>query len=253
MAEVEVIEVNKDNIDKYPPRCFLKKDNQGQIKKNEWVLDRVEDGMKVKLLLTKTDQKLIGYIEYTPGEFAWRAVNAKEYIFIHCIWISPKKHREVGLGSLLINESINDAKKAGLSGVAVVTSSDAFMADKQIFLKNDFKIVEESSPYSLLVKQFGKKQNPSFTDWKSQLEKYQGLHIVYTRQCPWVNRFMDEMEKRFSELEVTITELKTADEAQHAPSIYTSFNLIYNGRLLSDHYISERRFENIIKKEIPPK
>ena len=253
MVEVEVIEVNKDNIDTYPPRCFLKKDNPGQIQKNEWVLDRLKEGMRVKLLLTKTDKKLIGYIEYTPGEFAWRAVNAKEYMFIHCIWISPKKHREVGLGSLLINESINDAEKAGLSGVAVVTSSDAFMADKQLFLKNDFTVVEESAPYSLLVKQFEKKQNPSFTDWKNQLKKYQGLHIVYTRQCPWVDRFMDEMKKRFSELEVNITELKTADEAQHAPSIYTSFNLIYNKRLLSDHYISERRFENIIKKEIPPK
>lgn len=172
------------------------------------------------------------------------------YMLIHCIWISPKKHREQGLGSLLINESINDAKKAELSGVAVVTSSDAFMADKQIFLKNDFTIVEKSPPYSLLVKQFEKKENPTFTAWKTELKKYQGIHIVYSRQCPWVARFIDEMKKRFSELDITITELKTPDEAQHAPSIYTSFNLIYNGKLLVDRYISKRRFENIIKKEI---
>lgn len=246
---IEVIDVTKDNIDTYHPRCFLKKDNPGQIQKNKWVLDRLKEGMKIKLLLTKNDGKLIGYIEYTPGEFAWRAVNAKEFMFIHCIWISPKKYRKQGFGSLLINESIKDAKKRGLSGVAVVTSSDAFMADKQIFLKNNFTVVEESLAYSLLVKQFEKKQKPSFTDWKNQLKKYQGLHIVYTRQCPWVDRFVGEMKKRFSELDITINELKTAYEAQHAPSIYTSFNLIYNGELLSDHYISERRFENIIKKE----
>lgn len=193
---------------------------------------------------------MIGYIEYTPGKFAWRAVNAREYMLIHCIWISPKRYREQGLGSLLINESINDTKKAGLSGVAVVTSSDAFMVDKQIFLKNDFTVVEKSPPYSLLVKQFEKKENPSFTDWKTELIKYQGLHIVYSRQCPWVAQFIDEMKKRFSELDIIITELKTPDEAQHAPSIDTSFNLIYNGKLLVDHYISKRRFENIIKKEI---
>jgi hypothetical protein len=76
---------------------------------------------------------------------------------------------------------------------------------------------------------------------------------VYSLQCPWVARFIDEMKKRFTELDIKITELKTADEAQNAPSVYASFNLIYNGKLLSDHYISKRRFENIINKEISKK
>lgn len=51
-------------------------------------------------------------------------------------------------------------------------------------------------------------------------------------------------------LKINLTELRTAKEAQNAPSIYASFNLIYNGKLLSDHYISTRRFLNIINKEI---
>ena len=51
-------------------------------------------------------------------------------------------------------------------------------------------------------------------------------------------------------MELKLTELKSAKEAQNAPSIYASFNLIYNGKLLADHYISNRRFENIINKEI---
>lgn len=53
MTEVDVIEVNKENIDVYPPRCFLKKDNPGQIQKNQWVLHRLNEGMKIKLVLTK--------------------------------------------------------------------------------------------------------------------------------------------------------------------------------------------------------
>lgn len=35
-----------------------------------------------------------------------------------------------------------------------------------------------------------------------------------------------------------------------APSIYATFNLINNGKLLADHYISLTRFNNIIKKEL---
>ncbi|MFC2163543.1 YoaP domain-containing protein [Acidobacteriota bacterium] len=44
--------------------------------------------------------------------------------------------------------------------------------------------------------------------------------------------------------------LKTAEQAQSAPSIYGVFNLIYDGTLLADHYISKTRFKNIIKKKI---
>ena len=51
-------------------------------------------------------------------------------------------------------------------------------------------------------------------------------------------------------LKFNVTELKTPKDAQNAPSLYASFNLIYDGKLLSDHYISAKRFQNIINKEI---
>jgi len=51
-------------------------------------------------------------------------------------------------------------------------------------------------------------------------------------------------------LELHVTELKTAEEAQNAPSLYATFNLVYNGTLLADHYISNTRFKNILKKEL---
>ena len=51
-------------------------------------------------------------------------------------------------------------------------------------------------------------------------------------------------------LKLNFTELKSAKDAQNAPSIYSIYNLIYNGKLLADHYISSRRFQNILKKEI---
>ena len=50
-------------------------------------------------------------------------------------------------------------------------------------------------------------------------------------------------------LKLNIVELTSPKEAQNAPSIYATFNLIYDGKLLADHYISARRFTNIIKKE----
>jgi hypothetical protein len=51
-------------------------------------------------------------------------------------------------------------------------------------------------------------------------------------------------------LELKTTVLRTPGEAQNAPSYYGVFNLVWNGRLLSDHYVSQGRFKNILKKEI---
>lgn len=248
MSNVEIITITKQNINSYPPRCFLKPDNPGQIQKNKWVINRISEGMTVKLLYI--DKKLSGYIEYIPGNHAWRAVDAEKYLFVHCIWMYPNKYKDQGLGSRLINECINDAKALDLCGVSVVTSDDSFMASKDIFEKNGFSIVQEDAPFQLLVNNLKRCDPPSFNDYKEQLKKFKGLHIVYSHQCPWVNRFMHENMDEIKKLDIAVTELKNAEDAQHGPSIYASFSLIHDGNLLVDHYISKRRFDTLIKKSL---
>jgi hypothetical protein len=136
--------------------------------------------------------------------------------------------------------------------VAVITSDGAFMATKDIFLKNGFSTVEENGKDQLLMKQFKKVKPPKLLDWKKELKKYQGFHIVYSKQCPWVARSIHELQPIFKQnnLDVRIVEFRTPKEAQNGPSVYGVFNLIYNGKLLADRYISTTRFKNILKKEI---
>ena len=66
-------------------------------------------------------------------------VDAKGYLFIHCIWVSPNTYKEKGHGSRLVNECITNAKQEDKYGVAVVTSEGSFMVGKALFLKNRFK------------------------------------------------------------------------------------------------------------------
>jgi len=48
-------------------------------------------------------------------------------------------------------------------------------------------------------------------------------------------------------LKLRLTELKGAKQAQNSPSVYGGiFNLVKDGNFLVDHYISNRRFLNII-------
>ena len=93
---------------------------------------------------------------------------------------------------------------------------------------------------------------PKFEDWEKQLSKYEGLNIIYANQCPWVARAIEDLGEiaKMKGLELKVTELKNAKQAQNAPSIYATFNLVSNGKLLVDHYISNTRFLNIINKEL---
>ncbi len=228
---MEIITITKDNYKEIPPVCFCKSDSNGFKAKEEWLLKRFDEGLKIKLLRDKN--KTHGFIEYISGENAWRAVDAKGYNFIHCLWTYPNSVKNNGYGTLLINEVIKEGKP-----VAVVTSNDSFMSTKSIFIKNGFKIVEEKGKQQLLAN-----NKPTCKLTPSDPSKYKDLTIIYTKQCPWVNRLVNELD-----YPLKIIELKSAKEAQNAPSIYTTFTLIKDGKILADHYISKTRFNNIIKK-----
>jgi L-amino acid N-acyltransferase YncA len=246
MEKPIILDINSGNMDQYPPACFLNTKHPILKTKLDWIKNRFKEGMKIKQLYFEDMKKAIGFIEYIPSEYAWRAIDAKKYLFVHCIWIYPNKNKKKGYGTLLLDQVIDDAMKNKFNGVCAVVSDGAFMADKTLFLKNGFKEVANDGKDSLLVKQLKNSQLPKFKDYKKQLAKYKGLHILYTDQCPWVSRFVSEIDSK--KYNIKITQLKTAKQAQSAPSIYATFNLIKDGKILADRYISKTRFENIIKK-----
>jgi hypothetical protein len=93
---------------------------------------------------------------------------------------------------------------------------------------------------------------PRFRDISGNLAKYRGLHIVYSPQCPMLPKSVNDLTVLAAEhgLKVKVTVLHSAREAQNAPSYYGVFALLWNGKLLSDHYVSQGRFRNILRNEI---
>ncbi|MBN1791947.1 MAG: GNAT family N-acetyltransferase [Bacteroidales bacterium] len=250
-----IININKQNLADYPQViCFINPKNQYFNLKMEWLAERFAEGLSIRLLQLNDTRKIAGFIEYIPGEFAWRAVSTKDYLFIHCIWVYPNQNKQKGFGSALIEEAVNDAKRMNMKGVAVVTSDSSFMAEKDLFLKNGFKVVDEIKNLQLLALQFDKdKPSLSLNNSAETLAGIMGWQIIYTRQCPWVARFIEEIKPIIREkgLDVEFKELTTAREAQQAPSVYATFNFVKDGRLLADRYISVTRFKNILAKTSP--
>jgi len=249
-SDLSVVDVTPDNLAQYPQViCFINPKNEYYPLKIDWIKEQYRHGLRIKLLFPAGEKKPLGFIEYIPGDFCWRAVSASGYMFIHCIWTYGKKNQNQGLGRLLLAQAEKDAE--GMLGVAAVTSDKAFMANRSLFLKNGYTVISESGKDQLLVKSFREGLLPFINPWQAELKKYRGLTMVYSKQCPWVARFIEEAKTVLDDsgIKPEVVELKNPSQAQRAPSLYGVFNLIHYGKLLADRYISTTRFRNILKKE----
>jgi len=116
--DFQLIEVNEGNVTETGFYCYMsKKNTEGYRRKLNWLKTRFAEGLKIKML--KLPER--GFIEYIPGEYAWRPVDAKGYMFIHCLWVVGRSKGK-GLATVLLNECIKDAQKEGMKGVAMITS-----------------------------------------------------------------------------------------------------------------------------------
>jgi hypothetical protein len=257
MSDFQILDLTPENIADYGI-CGYKntKKHRELRRKIEWINKYYPKGLRIKALLSKKSGYQ-GMLEYIPGKYAHRPVDARGYMFIHCIFVGFKKEfKGRGYASSLIDECIKDAKESKMLGVTVVTRNGSFMAKKDIFLKIGFSEVDKAEPdFQLLVLKFDQKSpNPKFLDLNKNLEKYaDGLYILRSVQCPYteknVNAMIKSAKKEFG-LETNLIELENVADVQDSPCAFGSFCIIYNGKIISYHPISNTRFENIMKMRI---
>ena len=255
MERIEIIDTNADNILEYGVCGYKNIKREGYPEKIEWLKDRFPEGMKIKTLYSDKGGTQ-GMIEYIPGEYCWRPVEASGYMFIHCIFVGFKRaYKGKGYGSLLVDECLKDAGKGNMHGVAVVTRKGSFMVGKELFAKNGFEAVDNASPdFELLVNRFNEKAPfPKFKgDWGKRLSQYgKGLTIIRADQCPYsvknVREISETAEKIYS-IKPNIIELKNCQEAQNSPCPFGTFCVVYDGKVVAETPISNTRFKNIMNK-----
>ena len=258
MSQVEIIDLTPENISDYGI-CGYKdvKKHKELRSKIDWFKEYYSKGLTIKALIS-VDGSYQGMIEYIPGEYAYRPVNAKDFLFIHCVFVGfRKEYKGKGYGALLLDSCIKDAKDKGFSGVAVTTRKGSFMAGDDFFVKNGFEVVDSVKPdFNLLALGFDDScKTPSFKkDSFKNLEKYkEGLTIIRSVQCPYteknVNAIIKTAKDKFG-LNCNLMDIESHIIAQETPSPFGSFCMIYNGEVISHHPISNRRFENIMGKKL---
>jgi GNAT superfamily N-acetyltransferase len=255
MEDYQIIETNMENIFDLGICGYKDIKRPGFLEKVEWMRERFSEGMIIKTLYTETGGTQ-GMIEYIPGEYCWRPVEAYGYMFIHCLFVGFKKlYKGRGFATVLLKECIQDAKKENMHGVVVVTRKSSFMVGKELFLKNGFTVVDSApSDFELLAKQFNDKATlPKFKgDLKERLSPYQeGLTIIRANQCPYTVKNVREIcqvSERDFFIKPRVVDLKNYKEAQKSPCPFGTFCIVYNGQVIAEHPISKTRFTNIMRK-----
>ncbi len=234
----EIIDVHTRNVDQTGFFCYMsKRKTEGWRRKLLWLKARFAEGLKIKML--KLPER--GFIEYIPGESAWRAIHAKGYMVIHCLWVVGRSKGK-GLASVLLEACIEDARRAGMKGVAMLASEGCYMKWKRFLTEHGFETVDTAPPsFELMARKFGKARSPSFAkDWEKKARRFgKGLTILCSDQCPY---FEDATQAllalaRKKGISSKVIELTTAKEVRDlAPSPYGVMSVVLDGRVIPSHY-----------------
>lgn len=253
---MKLIDVTADNVQKLGFFCKMSQPkSDGYRRKMGWLQARFGEGLRIKLLDLQQGGR--GFIEYLPGEHAWRAVNSRGFMFIHCLWVVGASKGK-GYATQLLKACIADAKREGCKGVAMLASAGNWLMSPDLLEKNGFAQVDAAPPtYSLWALPFGKTRNPSLPDdWSARAKRLgRGLTVVRSDQCPYLDdaaAFAVGAAKSagLSFRVVAFEDAKTLQAC--APSPYGVFALVLDGRVLSHHYLLPKQLKPLLAKSATP-
>lgn len=244
----EIITVDAANVDQQGFFCYMsKRKAPGYAQKRAWLAARFAEGLTLHMV-HEIGGRTVGFIEYIPGEFAWRTVHAPGYLVIHCLWVVGKGKGK-GYGARLIQLCLEAARAQGTHGVVMVASDGVWLAKRDIFVQHGFAEVAQAPPsFRLLVQRFDDAPLPTFpTDWEARQARFgAGLTVVRTPQCPYIEDATTTALAFAAEkgMPAQVVTFQSAQELQaNAPSPYGVFSIVLDGRLLAYHYLLRKDFD----------
>lgn len=250
MEKIQIVDVNEANVETAGFFCCMSKpESVGYRQKLDWLRARFAEGLKIKMIVRGGR----GFIEYIPGEFAWRAVRARDYMVVHCLWVGRAKGR--GCGTVLLEACMEEAKARGMYGVAAVTAHrQPGIVETSFFLKRGFKVVDTAPPgLALVALKFRQCRDPEFIGgWDEKLKRLgPGLTVVYTAQCPYTCDLVQDLAHvaTSQNLCLNVVRLQSAEQVRNeSPSAYGTVDIVAGGRVVAHlyHRMSGQRLERFM-------
>ncbi|MCU6798132.1 N-acetyltransferase [Paenibacillus sp. WQ 127069] len=241
------IEITKQNIDREHICCALgaKQYEQAVLEKKQWLSARMDDG----LTFYRLNGRAKVFIEYLPAEKAWVPIVAPNYMFVNCLWVSGR-YKNQGHGKQLLEKCKKDAMALGMDGIVHIVGKKKlpYLSDKNYFEYMGFEVVDKSEPYFELMalKWSNSAPTPAFNI--SYVSDAEDIHIYYTAQCPFAVGVLEELREVASNRGFAFHthRIQSREEAQKAPTAWTTFSLFYNGRFVTHEILSPNKFEKLL-------
>lgn len=246
---MELVKLTHENLDREHICCAISnnKDIQVMSKKN-WLKDRLDEG----LVFLKGNVRGKCFIEYIPAEYAWVPIEAEGYMYIDCLWISGQ-FKGHGYSNLLLDACIKDSKEKGKKGLVILSSKKkmGFLSDPKYMRYKGFRTADTAEPYfELMYLPFEEDASlPRFRDSVGRRKSMpEGFVLYYTNQCPFTAKYvpiLEEMAKARNAVFRSV-HMQTREDAQNAPSPFTTFSLFYDRQLVTHEILSEKKFDKIL-------
>lgn len=247
---MEYIRVTKENIDKEHICCAISSNKDVQvISKKDWLRDRFDDG----LVFLKSVERGKCFIEYIPAENAWNPIDAKDYMYIDCLWVagSFKGH---GYSSELLEYCINDSKEKGKKGLCILCASKKkpFLSDPKFLKYKGFQVCDEAdNGVELWYLPFDDvSDKPRFKECAKHVYINElGYVLYYTSQCPFNAKYVPMLEDIAKEHNVPFKaiHITTKKQAQSVPTPVTTYALFHDGEYLTNEQINVNKFLRLVK------
>ena len=245
---MEYIQITKENIDKEHICCAMS--GKQCLCKKEWLKKRFDEG----LVFYRSKERGKCFIEYIPAEFAWVPVEAVDYFYINCLWVSGSMKGH-GYSNDLLNECIKDAKSKGKKGLCILSSDGRkkeFLSDPKWLLHKGFKVADSCDcGINLMYLPFNENEKvPTFKECAKKLQTGEkGIVIYYTDQCPftyyWIPRIEEVAKENGIQLKtIHITDMKTA---QNMPAPVTTYALFKDGKFITQAIQNDKKFLELAK------
>ena len=228
-----------------------KKCVEGYEAKKRWILQNAKNGFTFK----KFDIRGKVFIEYVPAENAWCPINAPDYVFIDCFWVSGQ-YKGKGYGKALLQECFADAKDK--NGVVALTSDKKrpFLNDRKFLEMQGFVKCDNAPPYfELWYKAFKPDAPiPKFRDCArhAECDNKNGLTFYYSNGCPFTEYYVAEVEVVAAErgYHVKTIHIETKEQAQNHCVPFTKYSIFRNGKFVTHQVLNENYFDKFITPAI---
>ena len=246
---MEYIRVTEENLEQEHICCAISSNSDIQVSsKKAWLAQRFSEG----LVFLKSVERGKCFIEYLPAENAWNPIEAKDYMYIDCLWVSGsfKGH---GYASDLLRECIADSKAKGRKGLCILSSAKKkpFLADPAYLKHAGFTVCDEADNGIQLwhLPFLETEEKPRFKACaKHPQTDEMGYVLYYTDQCPFNARYVPIVEAtaRQHGIPFKAIHLQSRQQARNAPTPVTTYALFCDGRYVTNEQMNDKKFLKLV-------